>query len=176
MFQATTSGIVVEHLCPNYQMNDGMRDEVTTILRRSNLVFAQRVSSDYPLTWLTPAYLKETLGLKVFIWPNIYFDGYTPSVHYIYLADWGKPQSPLEDYHLHEVVDAFKLGKSVKEATILLTSTESEKGTDPFAESFRSLQNSGARCGYHNLRLSAAKRLCKAQHVYTKPSLQLRPC
>jgi hypothetical protein len=140
MFQATSETVTVARLCPNYQMKDDMRDEVMALLHRSDVVFAQRVSRDYPIVWLTPAYLKAELGPKVFIWPNIYFDGYTPGVHYIYEAGWGKLQSPLEDYHLREIVEAFKLGRSVREATALLTSVEQVDGSDPFANSFESLQ------------------------------------
>jgi hypothetical protein len=65
--------------------------------------------------------LRAALGSKVTIWPNLYFDGYTPGVHYIYLDGWGKLLSPLEDYHLPQVVDAFRAGAGACEAARMLT-------------------------------------------------------
>ena len=117
MFTSYASDVKVARLAPNYQMRDTDEPAVMATLAGADTIFAQRVAGTFHLPWLTPAKLKEAFGGKVWIWPNIYFDGYSPGVHYIYLAGWGKVSSPLQDYHLREVVDAYRAGGTAEQAT-----------------------------------------------------------
>jgi hypothetical protein len=139
MFTVFASDVQVARLTPNFQMGDADRDAVLATLAQADSIFAQRVAGAFHLPWLTPASLKRTFGNKVWIWPNIYFDGYTPGVHYIYLNDWGKLSSPLEDYHLKEVVDAYRAGANANGATHRLIAGASG-ATDSFAASLDELR------------------------------------
>ncbi len=120
MFSQYAADVQIDRFPPNFKMQACDEAAVRATLEKADIVFAQRVSPDYQLPWLTPEALRATLGSKVTIWPNLYFDGYTPGVHYIYLPGWGKLSSPLEDYHLAEVANAFRAGASASEAARLL--------------------------------------------------------
>ena len=139
MFTVFASDVQVARLTPNFQMGDADREPVLATLAEADIIFAQRVAGAFHLPWLTPTSLKRAFGNKVWIWPNIYFDGYTPGVHYIYLNDWGKLSSPLDDYHLQDVVDAYHAGATAADATHRLIAAESG-ATDSFAASLDELR------------------------------------
>jgi len=140
MFSLYSPDLRVDRLPPNFQMKACDENAVCATLAGADIVFAQRVAPSYHLPWLTPEGLRAALGSKVAIWPNLYFDGYTPGVHYIYLDDWGKLCSPLEDYHLHEVVDAYRAGADAgKAATILAAGPATDE--DSFNASLTELRS-----------------------------------
>jgi hypothetical protein len=139
MFMTFAPGVQVERLPPNFQMREADRQTVLATLAQADLIFAQRVSAGFQLPWLTPASLKQAFGGIVWIWPNIYFDGYTPGVEYLYLANWGKLSSPLEDYHLREVAEAYRAGASPKEAAQRLIASAAGP-LDPFVASLAELR------------------------------------
>jgi hypothetical protein len=73
----------------------------------------------------------------------VYFDGYFPGTQYIYLEHWNKLLSPLEDYHLKPVLDAFTAGKTAQAAAQMLR----EPGDgDPFAQSLAQLRARETDC------------------------------
>jgi hypothetical protein len=131
MFSQFATNVHVDRLAPNFQMTSADAPAVRTTLAQADIIFAQRVSKSYHLSWLTPAGLRAAYGDRVTIWPNLYFDGYTPGVHYIYLQGWGKLCSPLTDYHLREVVDAHRAGADANQAVQTL-----QHAPAPAADSF----------------------------------------
>lgn len=88
---------------PNYELQASDAAPILEQLSNVDVVFAQRVSSTYGVDWLRPASLRSTVGDNVFIWPNVYFDGYYPDVQYLY-GPTGKITGPLDDYHFASVL------------------------------------------------------------------------
>jgi len=167
MFSLYASDVSVDRLEPNFQMKASDESAVRNTLEKADIVFAQRVSPAYHLPWLTPEGLRAALGSKVTIWPNLYFDGYTPGVHYIYLDGWGKLRSPLEDYHLREVVDAFRAGADASEAARMLAA-----GPDAAEDSFdTSLAALGAREAEVDVKISDyVRQMVGAQRCFYTPN------
>lgn len=108
--------VTIPRLPPVYEMTDDLRETVVAELKTANLIFAQRVSDDYPLSWVRTSELTATFGERFFSWPNVYFDGYFPDVQYLYRPVWDKVLSPLEDYHFGTVIQSFLQGRSASEA------------------------------------------------------------
>jgi hypothetical protein len=139
MVMAALPGAEVTRLEPNYMMTEAHKSSVMRILRDADHIFAQRTSRSFYLDWLTPRALRETFPGKCLIWPNIYFDGNFPDTHYIYKGELGKILSPLEDYHLRPLVDAWRAGAGVAEAVAAFESSGLAFG-DPFEASFAQLE------------------------------------
>lgn len=141
LFSIAAPDCKIHKLPPTYQMREEMRGEVLAALNNADVIFAQRVAPDYHLQWLTPTFLKEHFRGRIWIWPNIYFDGYMPGVQYVYLKDWGKLQSPLEDYHFRELVEFFRLGVPAADAVVRLTSVDVVGEQDYFSASLEQLRS-----------------------------------
>jgi len=139
MFAQFSPNVHVDRLAPNFQMTAADAPSVHATLAQADIIFAQRVSKSYHLSWLTPAGLRADYKERVITWPNLYFDGYTPGVHYIYLHGWGKLSSPLTDYHLREVVDAHRAGADAKQAAHVLRHPPTP-ASDSFDASFSELR------------------------------------
>lgn len=109
-------GVEVSRLPPVFMMTDTDKDRVYSDFQSADLVFMQRVSTEYGIGWIASDEVRSTFGDKVTVWPNIYFDGYFPGVQYVYLANWGKLLSPLGEYHFEQVRACHRGGRSVEEA------------------------------------------------------------
>ena len=136
---AAIPGAQVTRLEPNYTMTEARKDAILAVLDDADFIFAQRTSRAFYLEWLTPRSLRERYPEKCFIWPNIYFEGNFPGTHYIYKGGLGKILSPLEDYHLKPLVDAWRAGAGVAEAVEAFMSAGLDSG-DPFEASFAELE------------------------------------
>lgn len=109
-------GVEVSRLPPVFMMTDADKDRIYGEFQAADLVFMQRVSTEYGIGWIASDEVRSTFGDKVTVWPNIYFDGYFPGVQYVYLAGWGKLLSPLGEYHFEQVRACHRAGKSVEQA------------------------------------------------------------
>jgi Polysaccharide biosynthesis enzyme WcbI len=140
LFLTASPGLEVDRLPPNFELGEAHRADISARLAQADIIFAQRVAADYPQAWLRTVELKAAFPGRVVSWPNIYFDGYSPDVQYVYLDGWGKLQSPLEDYHLARLIACHKAGRSAAEAMALLTSHEADSAEDPFRDSLDRLR------------------------------------
>lgn len=100
-------------------------DSVLSLLDSADLVMAQRVAPDYSIESIRPQNLRERLGEKCIIWPNIYFDGYFPGLRYIYGNDSQKLIGPLGDYHFNQVFTYWLNGHPPHFTSNQLMSTDS---------------------------------------------------
>jgi hypothetical protein len=139
MFSQFVPNVQVDRLAPNFRMTEADEPAVRATLAQADIIFAQRVAKTYHLPWLTPDALRAEYGARATIWPNLYFDGYTPGVHYIYLQGWGKLSSPLTDYHLREVVDAHRAGADANQAAQILQQAPAA-ASDSFGASLAELR------------------------------------
>jgi hypothetical protein len=92
------------------------RDAVLSDFSHSDFILTQRVAGDFGVDWVRISRLREIFGDRVIVWPNVYFDGYYPDVRYIYTQQHGKVIGPLSDYHFGTILQAFKSGKTEREA------------------------------------------------------------
>jgi hypothetical protein len=165
MFAAAVPEAEVIRFPPVFEMTEAQQDDVLAAVAAADWVFSQRTSKDFHLAWLTPAALRDKWHGKVFIYPNIYFDGYFPHTQYIYRQSVGKLLSPLEDYHLAPLIAAHRRGAAIRDAAELLFMDSAEAG-DPFEASFNELESREQDTDVtisDYLRAEAAERRC----VYT---------
>lgn len=132
---------------PNFTLTDRDKEYIGRKLDAARYIFIQRTSDDFHLEWLQSSKVAASYPNKTWIWPNIYFDGYFPRTRYIYLQGGGKLLSPLDEYHLHPIVEAFKAGRSLEYATQQLKSDAS--GIDPLEESLGRLRAREQDCTVH---------------------------
>jgi hypothetical protein len=132
--------VTVKRLPPVFELGEQNRAEVVAAFEKADHIFAQRVSQDYAIEWVRPDWLRATFPHKVLVWPNIYFDGYFPDIHYIYRAPYGKVQGPLDDYHLRRVFDAHKAGRTVASAVDSVTRGEPRLDQNAFEKSLAQLR------------------------------------
>ncbi|MDR3717588.1 MAG: WcbI family polysaccharide biosynthesis putative acetyltransferase [Bryobacteraceae bacterium] len=142
---STAGTLEVDRVPPNFELTETARDALLGKLAAASAIFIQRTSDDFGLEWLRSSSVAAAHAGKVLVWPNIYFDGYFPNTRYVYLNKWGKLQSPLEDYHLTPVLEAWKAGQTVEQATSRLK--EAPCGTpDPFEASLGHLRDREKDC------------------------------
>jgi hypothetical protein len=135
----------VDRVAPNFELTEAARDAVSDKLTQASVIFIQRTADDFGLEWLRSRNVFAAHEGKTWIWPNVYFDGYFPNTRYVYLNKWGKLQSPLEDYHLTPVLDAWKAGQTAAQAVAWLK--ENPCGTwDPFETSLSNLRDREKDC------------------------------
>ncbi len=157
----------VVRLEPVFMMTDAHRGAVYEKLSAADLIFAQRISDEFKMDWLSSAAIRREFGDKVHVWPNLYFDGYFPGVQYIYLGTFGKLLGPLGDYHFSQVYQAHRAGASIDDAVEAFTGDSLfAKTPDPFAQSLGQLQ---AREADVDVPLSGyiAERVAEARQFYT---------
>jgi len=129
----------VERLPPVFKMTEADRQNVLKIFEAASYIFLQRVDTNYFLEWVRSSWVKENFKDKVFVWPNLYFDGYFPDVQYIYTSPYGKLQGPLDDYHLRSVFEAYKAGHSMEQASLGITNRDSAQDRFAFNTSLTNL-------------------------------------
>lgn len=140
MFSIAAPEVTVTRFPPVFEMEEMDRQRVQSSLADADIVFSQRTADSFHLNWLTPGALRKEWGGKILIWPNIYFDGYFPRTQYIYCSDGRKLLSPLEDYHLAPLLEAFRNGASEREASEALY-FECGLDQDSFEASFQQLEH-----------------------------------
>lgn len=80
------------------------------LMDSADLIMAQRVSSKFHIQNMHPLNLREKLGERCILWPNIYFDGYFPGIRYVYGSDSRKLIGPLGDYHFEQIFGCWLQG------------------------------------------------------------------
>jgi hypothetical protein len=141
MLATAQSDLDVLRLDPVFMMTADHRDGVYRKLVDADFIFAQRISDEFKMDWLSSAEIRKAFGDKVSIWPNIYFDGYFPGVHYIYLGGWGKLLGPLGDYHFEQIAAAHRRGATIAEAKAAFSEEPLfETAPDPFGSSIAQLR------------------------------------
>lgn len=139
--------VKVPRLKPVFQMRQEDHAQVYEALAAADVVFAQRISDEFKLDWLSTAVVRATFGTKTVVWPNVYFDGYFPGVGYIYHRPYGKLLSPLRDYHFLPLLHAYQAGRTVDEAIHLFAGEGIfDKVADPFGASLDQLRAREADC------------------------------
>lgn len=103
-------------LPPVYEREKIAHEDVRLAIGACDFVFNQLVSDDFSVEYVRPKEIKSTFGDRSFSWPNIYFDGYFPTVGYIYGSDGTKVTGPLSDYHFDAIVRAWASGVSAEDA------------------------------------------------------------
>jgi hypothetical protein len=142
---STASTLEVDRVAPNFELTEAAREGVSDKLSHASAIFIQRTSDDFGLEWLRSRGVSNDYAGKTWVWPNIYFDGYFPNTRYIYLNKWGKLLSPLEDYHLSPVLEAWKAGQTVAQAVARLQEDRCNVA-DPFETSFAQLRGREKDC------------------------------
>lgn len=127
---------------PVFDLGAFNTDEVKEKIYSADIVFSQRVSEDYPAEFVRPSVLREALGSRVVIWPNIYFDGYFPGVRYVYSTKGGKVTGPLSDYHFLQIQKSYQDGLTPTEAWEAFISPEPSDilPADPVGDSITNLR------------------------------------
>lgn len=82
-------------------------DHIRQTIESCDYVFNQLVSDSFPVEFVRPDAVKASFGKRAFAWPNIYFDGYFPTVGYMYAPDGTKVTGPLSDYHFEPILHAW---------------------------------------------------------------------
>ncbi|MBB5372749.1 WcbI family polysaccharide biosynthesis putative acetyltransferase [Acidocella aromatica] len=142
---SVASTLDVERVSPNFLLSENDREDVLGKIENALVVFVQRTADDFRLEWIRSQSILASYPEKTFVWPNIYFDGYFPNTRYVYLNQWGKLQSPLEDYHLTPVFEAWKAGQTVAQAVVQLKEGFCG-GDDPFEASLGQLRDREKDC------------------------------
>jgi Polysaccharide biosynthesis enzyme WcbI len=114
------SNAIVSRVPPVYNLTEQDQEEIEKTLSSADVIFAQRITENYPVHWLRTNDIKSKFN-NVITWPNIYFDGYFPDIQYIYKPNIGKVIGPLEDYHPMLLHNGFKAGKTVSEVAKIYT-------------------------------------------------------
>lgn len=138
----------IVHLPEYHMMTPADVAPVIDLLDSADLVMAQRVSPDFRIEAMRPSNLRERLGEKCILWPNIYFDGYFPGLRYVYGSDGHKLIGPVGDYHFEQILGCWLQGLEPKEAAEHLTSPDGWAWClgDPAAASLERLQQREADC------------------------------
>lgn len=121
---------------------------VIDLLDSADLVMAQRVSPDFRIEEVRSPNLRERLGEKCILWPNIYFDGYFPGLRYVYGSDSRKLIGPVGDYHFEQILGCWLQGLEPEEAAEQLTSLDGWAWClgDPATASLERLRQREADC------------------------------
>jgi hypothetical protein len=123
-------------------MSGGDRDPVYAALKRADVVFAQRIAQEFGQSWLSSAEVRAEFGAKTIVWPNIYFDGIFPGIHYIYVKGGTKLVGPLSDYHFSQVARCYQKGESAEAALDAFVGQRLfEFFPDPVGESLQRLRD-----------------------------------
>ncbi|WP_292052412.1 MULTISPECIES: WcbI family polysaccharide biosynthesis putative acetyltransferase [unclassified Brevundimonas] len=128
---------------PVFDLGSFNTPEIKEKIYSADVVFSQRVNDDYPAEFVRPSVLRQELGDKVVIWPNIYFDGYFPGVRYVYAQSGAKLTGPLSDYHFLQIQKSYAEGASVQEAWEAFTSPRASEvlPADPIGDSIANLRH-----------------------------------
>lgn len=121
---------------------------VIDLLDSADLVMAQRVSPDFRIEEVRSPNLRERLGEKCILWPNIYFDGYFPGLRYVYGSDSRKLTGPLGDYHFEQILGCWLQGLEPEAAAEHLASPDGWAWClgDPAEASLQRLQQRETDC------------------------------
>ncbi len=121
---------------------------VIDLLGSADLVMAQRASPNFHIQELRAISMREKLGDKCILWPNIYFDGYFPGLRYVYGSDSRKLIGPLGDYHFEQIFDCWLKGLEPEAAAEQLTSPDgwAWRMGDPAEASLETLRQRESDC------------------------------
>ena len=100
-------------------LNDSKRDYFQKKFEEADYIIAQQINSNYPCQFVTTESLLKDYSSKVISIVNLFFSGYNPELRYIRMAEKGVLRGPLEDYHIHAIIDGYKAGLSVPETVAL---------------------------------------------------------
>ncbi|MBR0673166.1 WcbI family polysaccharide biosynthesis putative acetyltransferase [Neoroseomonas soli] len=118
----------------------GPADEPEALARlaRADVVLCQRVTHHFTdargIPGLSTTALAKRFPGRVVTFPNLYFGGYAPDVRHL-LTDGLQPiGGPLGDYHIGQVLDAYRRGDTAATAAVRLDGEELlAAAPDPFA-------------------------------------------
>lgn len=117
---AITLGLPVDPIVlpPVFDRPSFDNEDIRRAIEGCDYVFNQLVSDNFPVEFARPSAVKAAFGTRSFAWPNIYFDGYFPTVGYMYAKDGTKVTGPLSDYHFTPVVQAWAAGRDATQTWI----------------------------------------------------------
>lgn len=109
--EVNIAGIAIVHL-----LRDAQEPEYVPVFESADLILAQRVTDNYPCSFVRNAELRKRYGDRVRVWPNLFYSGYNPELFYL-RGESRKPLGgPLGDYHNRTFFEAWRQGLSVDEA------------------------------------------------------------
>lgn len=85
---------VILHLSKAYD-----EPEHEALINTADIVFAQYTAENFQPAHLRSSFLKQQNPGKVLIWPNIFYAGQQPELHYLTHAPGGRIAGPLDAYH-----------------------------------------------------------------------------
>jgi hypothetical protein len=142
---ARADNVTVDRLPPVFEMSEPQKANVLKKLDAADHIFAQRIGDTYHLPWLQSSFLTTLYGERCSIWPNLYFDGYSPSIRYLYLERQGKINSPLDEYHFDHIIQSFRRGCSIANTVRLLNDDDLDVH-GPFEQSLEQLRQRELDC------------------------------
>jgi hypothetical protein len=77
----------------------------------ADVIFAQLVADNYPVSFVRTAALKAAYPGKVVVWPNLFFRGQCPDLHYATGEGRRRLEGPLAEYHSRTVLDGWSAGR-----------------------------------------------------------------
>lgn len=106
--------VVVQQVKPDHE------HAVHTRLESADLILAQVIKDNHPITFLRTSKVRERFGDRLTTWVNLFYRGQNPELCYLpELTAQG--EFPLGDYHLETVREAFVEGADVAEALFRLS-------------------------------------------------------
>jgi hypothetical protein len=101
-------------------MTSANEQNVEAAIERSDLVFGQYITDDYPIKFVQTAFLRSHLKQKLRVWPNLYFNAYAPEYNTLRDASFSNFRGPLLDYHSDKILWAYAKALSVDKTVTLL--------------------------------------------------------
>jgi hypothetical protein len=93
---------------------------VQAAIERSDLVFGQYITDEYPIEFARTSFLRTYAKDKLIVWPNLYFNAYAPEYNTLRDASFFNFRGPLLDYHNDKILWAYARGLSVTATATLL--------------------------------------------------------
>lgn len=106
----------------------------------ADVILAQLVADNYPVTFVRTNALKAAHPGKVIVWPNLFFRGQCPDLHYATGEGRRRLAGPLTDYHLRLVLEAWQAGVPAAETLARLEGGAIAAPPDTAAQSLAQLR------------------------------------
>lgn len=114
IINSATNQIFVYDLPANYLATEGHRDAFEDVYRQADVIFIQHTPGAAVRRFCQHSYAREVAG-NVFVWPNVYFDGYSPDISYLRAGGVIVP-GPIGGYHSKFIREKFLEGRAIEEA------------------------------------------------------------
>jgi len=100
-------------------LTDKYEEQYIPFFDEADFIVTQQIADNYPCEFVRTNLLKSKYSNKIITIINLYYSGYNPDLMYIRDTSQGTLKSPLGEYHNKTIYEAWKAGKSVKDALSL---------------------------------------------------------